>query len=79
MDFFNENTRITINILLKFVPSSQINSIPGIGSDNGLAPIRRQAIIWANDFFVYWRIYASLGLNEWKDSRYVYQQQRNCF
>ena len=35
-----------------------------IGSDNGLAPKRRQAIIWTIDGLVYWRIYASLGLNE---------------
>ena len=27
-----------------------------IGSDNGLAPNRRQAIIWTNDGLVYWRI-----------------------
>ena len=27
-------------------------------------PTRRQAIIWTNDGIVYWRIYASLGLNE---------------
>ena len=38
-----------------------------IGSDNGLAPIIRQAIIWTNDGIVYWRIYASLGLNELRD------------
>ena len=37
-----------------------------IGSDNGLAPARRLAIIWPNDGLVYWRIYASLGLNELK-------------
>ena len=35
-----------------------------IGSDDGLAPTRRQAIIWTNDGQVWWRIYASLGLNE---------------
>ena len=35
-----------------------------IGSDNGLAPNRRQAIIWTNGDLDYWRIYASLGLNE---------------
>ena len=35
-----------------------------IGSGNGLAPVRRQAIIWTNDGLVYWRIYSSLGLNE---------------
>ena len=35
-----------------------------IGSDDGLAPSRRQAIIRANDDLVYWRNYASLGLND---------------
>ena len=36
----------------------------GIGADNGLALNRRQAIIWTNVDMLYWRIYASLGLNE---------------
>ena len=35
-----------------------------IGSDNGLAPVRRQAIIWINGSLIYRRIEASLGLNE---------------
>ena len=35
-----------------------------IGSDNGLEPNRRQAIIWSNAFLVCWRIYASLVLDE---------------
>ena len=35
-----------------------------IGSDDGLAPNRRQAIIWNNAGLVYWRIYVSLDLNE---------------
>ena len=35
-----------------------------IGSDNGLAPVRRQGIIWTSDGLVHWRIYASLDLNE---------------
>ena len=35
-----------------------------IGSDNGLAPNRRQAIIWTNGGLVYGRIYASHGLNK---------------
>ena len=43
-----------------------------MGSDNGLAPTRRQAIIWTNGGLVYWRIYASLGLNELKS------QYNNC-
>ena len=28
-----------------------------IGSDNGLAPCRWQAVIWTNDDLVYWRVY----------------------
>ena len=37
-----------------------------IGSENGLAPKRWQAIIWTNDGVVYWRIYESPVLNELK-------------
>ena len=33
-----------------------------IGSDNGLPPNRRQAVIWSNDGRVYWCIYTSLSL-----------------
>ena len=43
--------------------SSGFNWYVIIGSDNGLAPNRRQAIIWTNGGLVYWRIYASLVLN----------------
>ena len=48
---FNENAWILIEISLKLVPKGPINNTPGssIGSDNGLAPTRRQAIIWTND------------------------------
>ena len=35
-----------------------------ISSDNGLVTSRRQANIWTNDGLVYWRMYASLGLND---------------
>ena len=34
---------------------------PSIGLGNGLAPNRRQAIIWANVDPVHWRLYAELG------------------
>ena len=44
-----ENVWISIKISLKFVPKVPINNIPALGSDNGLAPSRRQAIIWTND------------------------------
>ena len=42
----NENVTISIKISLKFVSNWQYSII---GSDNGLAPARRQAIIWTND------------------------------
>ena len=35
-----------VKIWLKFAPKGPINSI---GSDNGLVPMRRQAIIWTID------------------------------
>ena len=44
--FLNENVWISINISWKFVPKGPITS--NIGSGNGLAPTRRQAIIWTN-------------------------------
>ena len=48
---FTENVRNPIKMSLKFVPKGPINIIPAltiIGSDNGLWPGRRQAIIWTN-------------------------------
>ena len=38
----------------------------GIDLDNGLALVRRQAIIWINGGLVFWCIYVSLSLNELK-------------
>ena len=35
-----------------------------IGSDNGCYPNRWQTVIWANEDIINWRIFASLGLNE---------------
>ena len=43
--FLNEYVWIPIKMSLKYVPKGPINNIP----DSGLAPIRRQAIIWTND------------------------------
>ena len=50
--FVNENISISIKISLKFVVRVQSS----IGSNNGLLPSRRQAIIWTNDGIVYWCI-----------------------
>ena len=46
--FLNENVLIAIKISLKFVPKGP-EQYSSICSDNGLAPSRRQAIIWIND------------------------------
>ena len=47
--FLNESVWISINISLKFVPEGQFWQYSSTGSENGLAPARRQAIIWTND------------------------------
>ena len=44
----NENVWFSIKIPLKIVSKGSINNF-SFGSDNGLAPRRRQAIIWTND------------------------------
>ena len=51
--FFNENVWILLRISLKFVPNIWINNIPALVQ-----------IMLNQLWFVYWRIYASLGLNE---------------
>ena len=63
--FLNENDRIPIRMSMKFVSKIPIE-YASIGSGNGLAPNRRQAITWTNAEPVHWRIYAALwgdGLN----------------
>ena len=63
--FLNENVRFSIEFSLNIVLCSPIyNQWVSIGLDSGLAPKRWQAIIWTNYGLFYWRIYASLGLNE---------------
>ena len=44
----NENIWIAINIFTELC-SYGIWQYFSIGSDNGLAPVRREAIIWTND------------------------------
>ena len=59
----NENFRIWNKISLKYVPKGEIENMATFLSDNGLAPNRRQAIIWSNVGMLYWCINGSLGLN----------------
>ena len=46
--FLNEIVFISIIISLKFIPNGPISN-SSIGSDNGMAPNRRQTIIWTKD------------------------------
>ena len=62
--FMNEKFCIFIQISLKFFLRSN-QQYSSIGSENGLAPIRRQDIICTNAPPVHWRIYAALGGDEW--------------
>ena len=63
----NENVWISLKISLKFVPTVQINNMPALVL---IMAWRRLAtshyLNWW--WFVYWRIYASLGLNELKQA-----------
>ena len=47
--FLNENDGFRIRISLKCISSSSVNKKTSIGSGNGLALNRRQAITWNND------------------------------
>ena len=48
--FLNENIEwISIKISLKIVRLGSNQQYSSLGLDNGLAPSRRQAIIWTND------------------------------
>ena len=57
--FVKEKFCILIKISLKFARKGQIDN--NIGLDNGLAPNRRQVIIWTNADPIHWRIYAAQG------------------
>ena len=56
----------------KFVPKGPIDNSP---ADNGLAPIRRQAIIWTNADPIHWRIYAALEKLSYVRTDSVHLQQ----
>ena len=58
--FANENFCILIKISLRVIPEGPIDNNPVLD----LAPIRQQAIIWANADQVHWRIYVALGRDE---------------
>ena len=63
-NFVNVNCCTLIQISLKFVFVSPKLVYTSTVTDNGLVANWWQAIIWPNAGIVYWRMYASLGLNE---------------
>ena len=64
--FLNENIWISIKISLIYVQNIPIHIKTNVGSENGLMPNRRQAIIWTRDglYSLSTHIYASLGPND---------------
>ena len=65
--FLNENIWISLMISLKFVPNVPINNIPALvqimaWGRSGDKPLSEPIMV----SILYWRIYASLGLNELK-------------
>ena len=71
---FDENVWVLIKISLKCCSYGSSYQYSSIASDNGLAPNRRQAIIWTKGDPVQWRIYASPGHNELINSCYSQRQ-----
>ena len=70
--FLNEKAWIVIKISLNFVPRVQINNVPALVQimawrRPGDTPLSEQMI------FFYWRIYASLGLNELRAEKWLLQ------
>ena len=51
--FLNENVWISIKISLEVCSWGSKQQFPNIGSDNGLASARRQAIIWTTDAYMH--------------------------
>ena len=62
--FLNENTWISLKISMKFVPEVRIKNIPALVQIMATSHYLEQ---W---WLVYWRIYASLGLNELSNPEY---------
>ena len=62
--FMNEKFCILIKISLKFGPKGPVYKKNSIGLNNGLAPNRRQVIIWTNADPIHWRIHTTLGGDE---------------
>ena len=68
MHFLQRNAYISIKISLTLIPNGPISNTQAFVQimvcrlvlDNGLAPNRRQPIIWTNADPIHWRVYAAL-------------------
>ena len=63
--FFNENCSISTKKFTEICSQKSNYKYSSNGSENGLVPVRWQAIIWINSGLVYWLINASLDFSEW--------------
>ena len=62
--FLYEKCCISIQISSKFVPNGSNYKHTRLGSDNGLASIRRQAIVFDQLWSGHYHVYASFGIDE---------------
>ena len=62
--FLNENVNISINISVKFAPVGSANYIPALVQIMAWRRPRDKSLSVNQWWLVYWRIYASRGLNE---------------
>ena len=62
--FYGENVWVSIKNFTEVCSQESNWQWLSPGLDNGLAPNRRQAIIWTNADPIHWRIYAELGGDE---------------
>ena len=69
--FSYEDCCILTETSLEFMPKGPVKA--SIGSDNGLAPNRRQAIIWTNADPIHRCIYVALGGDELTQKGFVIQ------
>ena len=82
MSTFNFRKMFLWNVFLAVGSNRQYATI---GLDKGLTPNWWHHCIWINDGLVYWRIYASLGLNEFNENVHIWLHGNdklwyyNCF
>ena len=70
---------------LKFVPKGPIDNNPTFGLDDGLAPTRRQAIVWTNDakitdaYMCHWALTSLMHFVNSKDTIYEHERENKIY